>query len=87
MPKFETRDVMAVLALSLFGGALWLDHLHPLADWAKTILDTGVGMVFGYYFTSSPQRAQGGAPSPSGQSAPPVTPKAPDPAPASPEGQ
>lgn len=74
MPKFETRDLIAVLALGLMAFALWLDTAgHPIPEWSKAPLATVVTVVLGYYFVDSARRAQGGAPSPSGQSAPQTT--------------
>ena len=58
MPKLDARDVLAVLALLLFGGAMWLDHVGWLADWAKQPVSTIPTVVLGYYFVDSFRKAQ-----------------------------
>lgn len=58
--KFETRDLIAILALGLEAFALWLESAgHPLPEWAKTPLSTVVTVVLGYYFVDSANRLKG----------------------------
>lgn len=75
--RFDAREVLAVIALAIFGGSLWMDHLGYLADWAKGPIGAIPTTVLGYYFVDSFRRGQGsGAPvaPPSVEPKPPAPP-------------
>jgi hypothetical protein len=58
--KFETRDLIALVALWLTAFALWLESYgHPVPEWLRTPLSTVVTVVLGFYFVDSVKKAQG----------------------------
>lgn len=74
--KFETRDLIALVALAILLGAMVLEASgHPLTEWLKEPVGGIMGFVMGYYFSASPRQAQG---------SPVQTPPAPAPAPVTP---
>jgi hypothetical protein len=64
MPKFQTRDVIALASLALATLTLLLEAFgRPAPDWLRPPLATIVTVVLGYYFVDSARKDGKGDPS------------------------